>query len=464
MRRLRALLHTQPIHALELNKSSRGKDQFAPYDLIALQLEAIDHITDNMDPHRGVPEEEVRLHLARFAERMAPRRPQAEHREVAAVVLGGLENQGEGRFLIAYSDPANPAERVRADIELVRALQGDDGTLELRATPQAINLLLDALDHDIESAEDAMAYMFRFQFERGRLGKAAAHAQNMRHLSIAYREQIQDYLAAAARDISRVDWSGDVMATIDRAYAHLEARLREDAATQERVADQHEATPEPERRRKLAEIMELLEECNGRHRDLHAELMDARQHLRDYHAEQRLAPPPTLALVDLHTEVLQPVLGLRATAAARICERIAGGVVPPVPPGLASFIGIADHLWRARLEREAGGRPLEVPELEEAEPEPPRFSASALAAAAELLARPYEDERLSAVLAEAAAAGADVLVALGALEAFMDFNGDAPAAWWLVPPTLRADLCGERLAAGRLYGDELRLHTEGGPP
>ncbi|MGI8607896.1 MAG: hypothetical protein ACR2MY_01520 [Candidatus Dormibacteria bacterium] len=138
---------------MELNKGNRGKTKYAPYDLVLLQLEAIDYITDNMDPLHGVLEEEVLRHLARLAAEMASKRSRAEHREIAGVVLSGLENQGEGRFLIGYSDPTNPATRVRADVELVRPVQGDDGSIELRVTPQAINLLLDALDTDIESAE-----------------------------------------------------------------------------------------------------------------------------------------------------------------------------------------------------------------------------------------------------------------------------------------------------------------------
>jgi hypothetical protein len=56
-RRVRALLHTRPLHTLELNKVSRGKGKFEPYDLVTLQLAAIDYLTDNQDPRHGVPVE-----------------------------------------------------------------------------------------------------------------------------------------------------------------------------------------------------------------------------------------------------------------------------------------------------------------------------------------------------------------------------------------------------------------------
>lgn len=467
-RRLRALLHTQPVHALELNKGSRGKDKYEPYDLIVLQLEAIDYITDNMDPQRGVPDEAVRSHLGRLAAEMAPRRPRSEHREIAAVVLSALENEGQGRFLIGYSDPAHPGVRLRTDVELVRAVQGEDGGVELRATPQAINLLLDALDHDIESAEDAMAVMFRVQFERGRLSKAAAHAQTMRRLSISYREQIQDFLAAAARDISRVDWSGEGMATIDRAYAHLETRLREDDATMARVADQHDATDDPERRGRLAEILTLLQDCNHRHRELHTHLMTARHDLRAHHAQQRLAAPSGLGLVDVHAEVLQPALQLAAWQVVAVLERVAGGVVPPQVPAVVDLFGLSAYLWRPLVERKPTLAPVEEADLEDEVQPPPRFPAEAVAAARAVLAGVRGEQSLGELLASVAAGGlpraTDDLVAIGALEAFMtDGQDDAPdsradgASWHLVPSTLRAARTGGRLAADRFFGDDLVL-------
>ncbi len=467
-RRLRALLHTQPVHALELNKGSRGKEKYEPYDLIVLQLEAIDYITDNMDPARGVPDEAVRLHLARVAAAMAPGRPRAEHREVASVVLGGIENEGQGRFLIGYSDPANPGARLRTDVELVRAVQGEDGGVELRATPQAINLLLDALDHDIESAEDAMAVMFKIQFERGRLSKATAHAQNMRRLSISYREQIQDFLAAAARDITRVDWSGEVMAAIDRAYGHLQTRLREDDATLARVADQYDATGDHQRRDRLADILSLLQDCNQRHRELHAQLMTARHRLREHHAQQRLASPSGLGRVDEQAQVLQPTLELPVRVALAVVERVASGLVPPQPPGPIDLFSLCAHLWRPQVDREPALAAVEDIDLEEDRDAPPRFPPDAVAAARALLAGVQGERQLSELLAEVVALdlprGTDELVALGALEAFMAQGeadqGEDGLTWRLVPAGLRAIQTGDRLAVGRFFGDDLLLRED----
>jgi hypothetical protein len=59
--RLRALLHTQPLHQLELRKGMRGggPEKFETYDLLALQLAAIDYIADHQNPMRGVAVEEV---------------------------------------------------------------------------------------------------------------------------------------------------------------------------------------------------------------------------------------------------------------------------------------------------------------------------------------------------------------------------------------------------------------------
>ena len=468
LRRLRALLHTQPLHQLELRKGMRGggPEKFEPYDLLALQLAAIDFIADHQNPLRGVAVEEVEQELAQFAAAMAPRRRTSEHRDVAALVLSALENDGGGAFTLSFRDPYGP-DRVRhSDVKLVAPDQAADGSIELRATPQAINLLLDVMDVDIESAEKAAAYMFRLQVERGRLRSAAESAERMRRLSKAYQETIQQAILSAGRDIGQVDWAGRVMADIEQAYAHVGDRLREEDAILEDVAERHSTAVDAGQRRTLLQIRELLEDCNRHHRELHTHLMDARARLLEHHAGQRLAPPPSPALVKMHADVLLPALALAMEPADAVLTSFASGTVPPMPEGLVDLGRLADHLWRARAERQVGLRPIDPVELDDEGPAQPRFTQDAVAFARELLGRDHRGTPLSDLLAEAsrtgAPAGAARLVALGGLEAFMDAGGEAAwvddaETWRLVPRGLTAERTGGLLTHPDHAGDELAL-------
>jgi hypothetical protein len=466
VRRVRALLHTRPLHALELNKGSRGKAKFEPYDLLTLQLAAIEHITDHQSPNRGVPVEEVEDELARVAGAMAPKRPRSEHREVAVVVLAGLENEGEGAFLLDYRDPTSPSEWQRTDVRLLNADQADDGSIEVRATPQAINLLLDVMDVDIESAEKAMHFMFTVQVKGGRLSRAAETAERMRRLSQAYQESIQQALTAAARDIGEIDWSGMVMGEIDRAYAHVEERLTAEADVLDDVAERAAAATEPDERRTLARIRELLDECNRHHRELHVQLMDARSTLLEHHASQRIAPPPSVATVAPRAELLEPTLALALRDSDDVLSRFAAGLVPALPAGLPNLGRLVDHLWRAQIERGTALRPVEVADLDEDRPPAPIFTDAAIEFARQLLARSHREARLSDLLREASGpstpAGAVYLVASGALQAFMETGGIGPQqddeeSWRLVPKELIAELAGADLAHADFAGDELLL-------
>ncbi|TMC05993.1 MAG: hypothetical protein E6J41_20215 [Chloroflexi bacterium] len=468
LRRLRALLHTQPLHQLELHKGMRGggPDKYEPYDLLALQLAAIDYIADHQNPLRGVPLEEVQQEVGHLAGAMAPKRRAGEHREVATLVLSALENEGAGAFTLSFRDPYGPGHPRQSDVKLVTPDQAVDGSIELRATPQAINLLLDVMDVDIESAERAAAYVLRLQVERGRLRSAAESAERMRRLSKAYQGSIQQAILTAQRDIGQVDWAGRVMAEIERAYGHVDERLREEAAIIEDVAERHAAAAEPGQRQALLQIKELLEDCNRYHRELHTLLMDARTRLLEQHASQRLAPPPSPALVAMHADVLLPVLGLAVAPADDVLTPFAAGTVPPLPPALVSVSRVADHLWRARAERQVALRPVVPVELDDEDEAQPRFTPEAVAFARELLGRDHRGTPLSRLLSEASAPGsppgAARLVALGGLEAFMDAGGevawgDEAETWRLVPRGLTAERTGGRLDHPDYAGDELAL-------
>jgi hypothetical protein len=187
--------------------------------------------------------------------------------------------------------------------------------------------------------------------------------------------------------------------------------------------------------------------------------------------EQRLALPPSPALVKMHADVLLPALALVRGQADAVLTAFAAGTVPPIPAGLVDLGRLVDHLWRVRVERQVALRPVEPVELDDQPTAPLAFTPEAVAFARGLLGRDHRGTLLSELLDEASLsgspAGAARLVAMGALEAFMDAGGEAAwgdeaETWRLVPRGLAAEPTGGRLNHPDYAGDDLAL-MRGGP-
>jgi len=131
----RALLHTRPLHALRLKQGKPREGKFEPYDLLTLQLAAIEHITDHQSPNRGVPVEEVEDELARVAGAMAPKRPRSEHREVAVVCWPVSRTRARARSCSTIATHQS-LEWQRTDVRLLNADQADDGSIESAPRPR----------------------------------------------------------------------------------------------------------------------------------------------------------------------------------------------------------------------------------------------------------------------------------------------------------------------------------------
>jgi hypothetical protein len=103
-RRLRTLLHTAPIHALEDNKG-RWEGDWSCYDLRRLQVAAIEEALDHQGVEGGVGRQSLKDSVSAVASRMAPDRPHREHLDVAEHVLAHLLNDESGSdFVYEYTD------------------------------------------------------------------------------------------------------------------------------------------------------------------------------------------------------------------------------------------------------------------------------------------------------------------------------------------------------------------------
>jgi hypothetical protein len=210
--RIKALACTAPLHDLDGRKNSVQTADYSIYQMAELALTAIDLVTIAMDFDRGARPDQVLADLARAAAAQAPDRPETEHARVASWVLDNLLNVGSAdRGFRAIYGIAGPAgyDRRSFDFKLLEETFDADGELYLRASNEAVNVLVGALDIDIESAQIAADLRLDILIKRGRLSDAQAAAQAARYQTIRYAEMLRQRLEATTRRAQRGLGGGD---------------------------------------------------------------------------------------------------------------------------------------------------------------------------------------------------------------------------------------------------------------
>ena len=438
-RRVKALARTAPVHDLESGKAMRDGD-WSSYDLRALSLAAIDTVIDHMGLEHGATSEGVLARLAGLARAAAPDRDPARHRAVAAAVLGALLNDRNRReaFSVPYGEWTGSGERTGDErtgsgertaaghrmaelvFKLLEEVEAPDGTIVLRATDEAVNLFVGALDRDVEDAQAAAEAVLASQLRRGRVGQAVHTAKEARLRSVQFTRKVRRILEATRRDVRQVDWGEDVPALLSDSLDHLAERLSVERRLIVTLSDTLERAPEGDDARAAARLVELVRDCRSRHTDLHRELVGARAVFLDEQERQRFGRTAETRLVCLEEDLLKPLLAapvpVGAPAAAAFLVRSLG----PGPPRLLRVADLVAGLLRPRLE--AAEPPLfEPPELTELDLDPDRFPEEVRRAAEIVLssveARPV---RLSKLLESARRSSerAAELVGITALRAF----------------------------------------------
>jgi hypothetical protein len=466
-RRLRTLLHTAPIHALEDNKG-RWEGDWGVYDLRRLQVTAIETTLDQQGVDGGIGRHSLQDAVATVAGQMAPERPRQEHLEVAERVLAHLLNEAPGSdFAYTYSDRGGDGAletRVHT-VKILDQRQTEDGSLVVRASIEAINLLIGALDLDIADAQKAEERLLDEYIQAGRLDAAQQTAEIARLRSIQYQTHIADYLRVVRQDISRIDWSGRVLDEIRAAGRHLEERSAEEARMRQALLDHFERTPDPARRQALLDVAELVMDCHRRHRSLHGLIMRAEEEIPAEQLRQRFAPPAAIETVSIGPDVLDPRLALPKRSAMEVVagffERLAG----PRPPELMDLFHVFDALLSPR--RELAEEELALHDLELEEPSGyGRFSRAAAAAARELLESTcHRPVRLSELLLQARCSHSEPddvvqLVRLSALWAFAAESISHPESS-IVPEGMRSVRDGTELRDAEFAGDDLLVDSRG---
>ena len=413
-RRLKALALTAPLHDLDARKRLLDGADFGVYAMAELALHAIDLVTVAMDFDRGASHDQVLRRLHPLVAAQAPRRPAAEHERVAGWVLDNLINVGsvDRGFDAVYGTyhPDGRYERRRFDFKLLVELADSAGELYLRATDEAVTVLVGALDTDVTSAQVAAEVTLDNLIRRGRLSDARTAAEAARYRTVQYAEQLRRSLDGTRRDVLSVDWLHTVPALVDEALGHVEARYRHENAILTHIRRYRDSAEDSAHKRAAADLVAIVADCVRRHTQLQARLQEAFAVFRAEQDRQQFAAPAAGGGtgVDLYSQLLAPALARPADEAARVAGAFFPGAVGTRPPRASRLADLVDALLRPPAERDPLGAPVPDADLVAWE-EPARFCDAAWTIALELFDEldPEAPRRLSGLLAAARARAAD---------------------------------------------------------
>ncbi|WUD78996.1 hypothetical protein OG937_35440 [Streptomyces sp. NBC_00510] len=406
-RRLKALACTAPLHDLDVRKANLA-GEYSVYAMAEVALAAIDLVTLNMDFDTGADHDQIISRLLPRIAAQAPGRPVAEHERVGRWVLENLINVGsvDRGFRAVYGTFGPDGAYVRRDYDfkLIEEVPGRDGTVYLRTTDEAVNVLVGALDTDVTSAQIAAEVKLEVLINRGRLADAQLAAEQARYRTVQYAETLRRALDATRRNVRAVDWIRTVPDMIDEALDHVADRYRHENAILTNIRKARDESEDPEHKRRAAELVDIVKDCIRRHTQLQSRLLEAGPIFRAEQDRQAFAAPRGGALVgmlDLYGQLVAPVLPLPVEQATRVTDAWFARGTGLRSPASVRVTDLVDALLTPPLEREHLGAEMPEPDLV-ATPDDSRFSEEQLETALELLDLPHDaPRRLSGLLAEA---------------------------------------------------------------
>jgi hypothetical protein len=421
-RRMKALACTAPLHDLDTRKVRLDWADADVYQMAEVAFQVIDQVTVAMDFDHGARHDEVVARVLPFVAAQVPDRDRDEHAQVARWVLDNLINVGTTNrgFRAVYGafGVTGAYERRAFDFKLLVELAAEDGSVYLRASDEAINVLVGALDTDIESAQIAAEIKLDNLIRRGKLSDAQAAAQQARYRTVQYAESLRRKLEATRRDVRAVDWEHEVPDLIDAALTHIAERYRAENAILDNIRRARDDAEDPVHKRRAAQLVETVGDCINRHTQLQARLLHANAVFRSEQDRQQFSGPAQRAMVDLFGQLLLPTLGLPVADAVRPTDRFfsaASGLADPLLPRLLDLVQL---LLTPSAERDDLATDLPEPDLVPPT-DPDVFSDEQWAWADELFDTDGVPRRLSGLLAAARQRdpGLSRLVALRVLHA-----------------------------------------------
>ncbi|TQE25087.1 hypothetical protein [Streptomyces ipomoeae] len=466
VRRVKALACTAPLQALDQRKASLDWADAKVYHMAEIALHTIDQVTIAMDFDAGAEHAKVLEQVKHFVEAQAPDRDDAEHAAVADWVLQRLINVGtiERGFSWHYGLVGDEGtyDRFEFDFKLLVEQSTPDG-FSLRATDEAINVLVGALDTDVESAQIAAEVKLDNLIRRGRLADAKLAAEQARYRTVQYGETLRRYLDATRRDVRTVDWERVVPDLLLDALEHIEGRYSAEHAILTNITAARDDSDDPRHKQRAAELVEIVRDCIRRHMQLQKAVQEAGDQFRSEQDRQLFSGEPQRAALHLHGQLLVPLLGLPVGKALGPVYDFFRGAVGPAPPEVLTLPSLVERLLQRPSEPERFAGEVRDPQFDPV-PEQELFTPEHFRLASEILSLPGGSASLSDLLARARRHEPQVarLVMHRAAHAFNPSVGDAVREH--VPEVLIAVPTGDPMHSPQFGGDELWLTKAGVRP
>lgn len=335
-RRSRALLYAARIGHIEEARQRSQDPRLAPYHARELCLHAIDAVAVRMDLESGATWEQARDELAAQAARQHPRGDDAEHRHVAEWVLRQLTEEQDAQWLDVGADGAAVPRSHRVFL-LYETEQA--GLHHLRARDQAINVLIDALDLDIDSAQLAAEARLEHLVRRRRHDEAYLAARESRMQSIRFMEQVRDDLREAERDLRSEHWVSTVSPRLTLALDHIVDRIRVEERLKDLIDTAADRAEEADFHW-IPRTLELLDECLLRHQSLQHVIAQARDTFLLEQQRQHLQPRARQAYPHPVNELLTGVLARPCGAADELLAAVEVALGARAPRLLSDWAGL----------------------------------------------------------------------------------------------------------------------------
>lgn len=386
--RVKALAVADPVLDLERRKPLLTSRDWAGYQMEELALTAIDTVTLKMDFEDGVQHEDVVSAVARVAGLQMPDRGNDEHLEVARWVLESLVNVGtvDRGFSHIYGIALGGTYASHLfSFKLLREVAGLDGRPRLRASNEAIAVLVGAVDIDIASEQVAADAKLDALVKRARLTDAYRAAEMALRRSVQYAEYIRTQLEGMRRDVRSVDWVRDVQRMQTDALEHIEGRINAESTIKDNLVRIMENSTEDATPIQAAELIAILDECLRRHAALQANLQEVGDRFRAEQERQTFVPPPSRSYVNLGHQLLVPALELPVRQASPLLDRFVTATTPPHRPVIVYLPDLIAGLLALPPENEGDDGLIVEPTFDDAE-DVPAFSNEQYSAVESLLA------------------------------------------------------------------------------
>jgi hypothetical protein len=459
-RRVKALTCTEPLHALQANRGRRGWDDFDFYDL---GLAAIDAVVDRMGFDTGISREELDVLLLAETRRFSPDGDDRDLGPVVTELIETLIRPSIGEYTSALDEV-----RRRFDFALLSEHENIEGGIYLRATNEAINVLVGGLNTDIESAQVAAEATLEHLIRRRRLDDAARPAREAKIRSVQYANFVRHVIDETKRDVRRAGWREEVPQRMAEIRDHLRDRMRTEERLLAAMQDTRDSAGREDLRRQAAALVETVDDCFMRHQELHAMVLSAIRVYVEEQDRQVFGRAAAIGAIDLTDEALLPVLaapvGAVADLLADFAERLLGfgpgpnreAIVPRLQPRFGFFL-VA--LLRPPLPRELFGDEVDEPEWETPLVDPFAFTLDLWTAADNVLGGVDPPARLSTLLAAAEQAHSFDAADLVRLRALVATAPDLEAVRPGASPVLASADDGRAFRSDSFIGSDLLVGT-----